>query len=165
MEVKDIGSEVQLRGKKWTLLMDSVVGNIFDTMYQVFILCASIGIMKDKRIIIELDDEDKDYVKTIARTVLIRNIKDLDFLFSTAIISTYTEDFSVDHRLKLAFGSNEDFKKMRFIEEFANAGMEDMLTVIDDNDLVMMQNIKDLFNNLAQHDYLEDIELDINIIL
>ena len=166
MEIRDIGGDIVLQGREWNDLLSCLDGKIFKTYYQVFILCASIGIMKDKRRVLQLTEEEKELPKlTIPRTVLMRNISDLDFLFSTAIITTESINKSVDERLRLAFGNEEtEFKKMNFLEEFAHYGLIEMSKVISKNDLEVMQNIKDLFEELEEHDLLSEIEIDLETI-
>lgn len=158
----NISSEIALRGKDWDALINGLHGHAFETIYQIFIMCASIGIMKDELKEIVINDDEKDLVKTIARTVLIRNQDDLDFLFSTAIITSKTIDLTIEERLRLAFGEKEtSFKQLKFLEGFANVGLYELLPVLSNNDLELLENLKEYFEELETHDFLEDIEIDL----
>lgn len=166
MEVRDITSDVELKGDKWSKILEVASPKLFRTQYQIFVVCTAIGIMKDKRKEIQLTPDQKDVIKYIPRTVLLRNLFDLELLFNTAIISTTTENLTVDERLRIAFSEEQtSFKKMKMLEEFANYGAEVFYDALSYNDLEYMENLKDAFDNLIHSDLLEDIEIDCNLIM
>lgn len=165
MDVNDIRVDLVLKGHVWVYLFENLVDIYFDTYYQVFELCASIGIMKDCRKKIELTkDENENSIRTIPRSVLYKKTNELGLLFYTAIIATETEKFDIDQRLEFAFSENAPhFNKMKFLEEFANYGAELLYNELQDNmvtEIATMDTIINMFNNYLHEDYLDDIEID-----
>ena len=157
-----INSEIVLRGPEWTTLLDAMAGKIFKTYYQIFVLCAAIGIFEDKKEKIS----NQEFIRTIPISVVYNdNNKSLDYLFKVAVITTKHLDSSPEKRLAIAFDeNNKDISRVNFLVEFGNAGMRELLKTISKNDLEMMQNIKDLLDNLKKRDFIDmmGIELDID---
>lgn len=167
METKDIKSDIVLNGKIWKETCESLCTKYFATYYQIFVLATSIGIMHDKRKEFFLTQEEKENndVVNIPRTVLHHNISEIDLLFSVAIISTQTEDFTTDERLHIAFGDEESsYKRMKLLEEFANYGIQEIKKQITNNELQTMENLKNLLEGYLSEDLINEIEIDSNII-
>lgn len=167
MESKDIRSDIVLNGKIWKETCESLCNKYFATYYQIFVLATSIGIRHDKREEFSLTQEEKanNVFINIPRTVLHNQISEIDLLFSIAIISTQTEDFTTDERLRIAFGDEESsYKKMKLLEEFANYGIKQIKEQITNNDLQTMENIKNLLEGYLFEDLINEIEIDSNII-
>lgn len=147
----ELTSDVLLRGTSWNRLIESL-DPIFKprTNYDIFMLCISIGIMYDKRILKPI--ENGEDVKTVPRTVMQNNDKGrLDFMFQTAILSTTTENFSEDERLELAFSDKKtDFNKLAFLTQFANYGATKLEEQIGSSTLESMDNIKNFLCSIVE---------------
>lgn len=138
----ELTRDVTLRGDAWMTATDKL-SPIFKTRthYQIFMLSISIGIMYDQRIA-KLDSSTDD-IKSVPRNVLQNQDNGkLDFMFQAAILSTTTQDFTEEERLKLAFDEKSDFDKMEFLVEFANFGVMKLNEQIADTSLETMENIK-----------------------
>lgn len=118
----EITTDISLKGKTWENILGKLKGTFFDSYWQVYALCASIGIMQDKQ---KENEVSEDEPKTIPRNVLIHheNSALLDFMFQTAILTTTCIEMDEDRRLELAFGKEKnDFKRLDFLTKFANYG-------------------------------------------
>ena len=160
-----INADIILRGSDWSTLLDAMDSKIFKSYYQIFVLCVAIGIFKDEKETIK----DQEPIMTISKSVLYNDYNDfnksLDYLFKVAVITTKHLDSSPEKRLAIAFDeNNKDISRVNFLVEFGNAGMRELLKTIWKNDLEMMQNIKDLLDNLKKRDFIDmmGIELDID---
>lgn len=157
-----INADIILRGSDWSTLLDAMDSKIFKSYYQIFVLCVAIGIFKDEKETIK----DQEPIMTIPRSVVYNDFnKSLDYLFKVAVITTKHLDSSPEKRLAIAFDeNNKDISRVNFLVEFGNAGMRELLKTISKNDLEMMQNIKDLLDNLKKRDFIDmmGIELDMD---
>lgn len=148
----EITSDIQLKGSTWSSTIDSL-SSIFakKTHYSIFMLSLAIGIMYDKRII-EISDQGDD-VKSVPRNVINNNDNGkLDLFYQAAILTTITENYSEDERLKLAFADNVDFNKISFLVSFANYGITKLAELIGTTDLETMQNIKTFLTMTVEGD-------------
>ena len=117
----EITTDVLLKGENWKNIC-KLKGIIFETYWQIYALCASIGIMCDKQKESEVTEEEPN---NIPRSVLVHheNMALLDFMFQTAILTTTCVEIDEDTRLDLAFGKEKNnFKRLDFITKFANYG-------------------------------------------
>ena len=174
MGLMDFTTDLELKGETWGAVLDKLVGTpnsnesykIFSTYYDVFILCASLGIMYDKTKIIESSDKDLKKL-TIGRNVFTASSRrvEVEFILTTAIITSKTIDYTVDERLMIAFGEKDtSFKGLRFLEEFANFGVDLINDIITNHDLETMENLKDMLKDLAHKDLIEDLEIDLDLL-
>ncbi len=138
----EVTKDVILHGDAWAQATEALKP-IFATRthYQIFMLSISIGIMYDQRIA-ELETTTGE-PKQIGRNVFYNNDNGkLDFMFQAAILSTTTQEFTEEERLKLAFDEKSDFGKLDFLIEFANFGVTKLVELIADTPLESMENIK-----------------------
>lgn len=137
----EITTDIQLRGTVWHNAIEKLA-DIFSTRthYSLYMLCLSIGIMYDKRII---DPEEQgEEIKSVPRNVINNNDNGkLDLYFQAAILSTLTEEFTEDERLELAFGEKAEFNKIGFLTSFANFGVEKLIEHIGNTPLESMEKI------------------------
>lgn len=162
----EITTDVLLKGKTWENLLEKTQGKFFETYWQVYALCISIGIIKDQTLEFESDGENK----YIPRNILIRSENNslLELMFQSAILTSKSIDFDEDTRLNLAFGEEKDsFNRMAFLTSFANYGAQELLKQLSDadNDIETMQNIAVYLNNtyeLGNDIDLSTIELEDN---
>lgn len=168
MGLMDFTSDLELKGKTWKKVLHTLVGTssslkIFSNNYEVFIICAALGIMHDKRVVI--DNYDKEDKSSVPRNVLSQSTRrnDVEFLLTTAIITSKTLDYTIDERLMIAFGEKDtSFKGLKFLEEFANYGVTLIEETITNHDLETMENLKDMLNNVIKNDFLENVEIEVN---
>ena len=138
----EITSDIQLKGTAWNTAIEKL-SDIFATRthYSLFMLCLSMGIMYDKRVL--APKENGEEIKSVPRNVINNNDNGkLDFYFQAAILSTLTENLTEEERLELAFGEKTDFNKLSFLVSFANFGAEKIVLLIGDTLLESMENIK-----------------------
>jgi hypothetical protein len=128
-------------------------------------LALSIGIMYDKRID-KLPLEDGEEVRSVPRNVIRNNDNGkLDFMFQAAILSTTTEEFSEEQRLDLAFGENNDFKKIDFLTQFANFGATKLAELAEETAIESMESIKNFLVSTVEGRNLEIDALPDDILL
>lgn len=138
--------DISLKGEDWEKLISQLYKRVFATMYNMYVLCASIGIMYDKQISFDKDIEE---VGTIPRTVQQNNKEELEILFQTAILTTDLVEFNEDTRLEMAFGDSnpvDGFNPIHFLTQFANYGANVLAEKLGDDVLESMENIKDLLS-------------------
>lgn len=141
-----ITKDISLKGEDWENLIEQMHRTVFSTLYNMYVLCASIGIMYDQQLIIETGKEVEE-AGSVPRTIQLNNKEELEILFQTAILTTDCVDFNEDTRLELAFGEVnrvEDFDEMHFLTGFANYGAKILAEQLGDDVLESMENIKDL---------------------
>lgn len=160
-------TDISVYGEYWVKTFQSLE-DIFTkrTQYDIYMLSIAIGVMYDKRL---PKDVNSDYVRYIPRNVVQNNDHGrLDYMYQAAIITTKTETYSEEERLRLAFDES-DFNKIAFLTEFANYGVKKLYESIGTTSLQTMQNIKDFLfnsvdgNNLDMDGISEDILSEINI--
>lgn len=177
MGLTNFTSDIELKGETWRFIINKLVGiqnestnkedsfKIFETYYQVFYLCASIGIMYDKQLDIGNDYGHPEKSLFVPRNVLHRNRNDLEFLLTTAVISSKQIDYTIDERLMIAFDEKEtSFRPIKFLEGFANYGAEILKNEITNHDLETMENINEFLKKAVESSLTENIEIDIDYI-
>lgn len=140
--------DISLKGEDWEKLISQLYKKVFATMYNMYVLCASIGIMYDKQISFDNNKEIEE-VGTIPRTVQQNNKEELEILFQTAILTSDLVEFNEDTRLEMAFGDSnpvEGFNQTHFLTQFANYGANVLADKLGDDVLESMENIKDLLS-------------------
>ena len=141
-----ITKDISLRGEDWEKLITQLYRTVFPTLYNMYVLCASIGIMYDQQLNIESGKDIED-AGLVPRTVQQNNKEELEILFQTAVLTTDQVDFDEDTRLELAFGDGnkiEGFDEIHFLTLFANYGAKILAERLGDEVLESMENIKDL---------------------
>lgn len=140
----EITADIPLRGTAWKEAIDKLSG-IFAprTRYNLYILCAAIGIMYDKRI--EKPCENGEEPSSVPRNVIQNNDNGkFDFMFQAAVLSTRTIDLSEEQRLAIAFGDGKiEPSKPGFLTEFANYGVTELIKHIGNTPIESMDNIRD----------------------
>lgn len=144
----DITTDVILAGPSWDFVIEKLKGNIFETQWQIYALCVSIGIKDDRKEASTSDGETKNY---IPRTVLNHpeNSALLEMMFQSAILTTKQLQLDENTRLELAFedrqSSEKQFNKIGLLTEFANYGVVKIKDCISaaDNDMETMSSLKD----------------------
>ena len=148
----EITSDIQLKGTAWNQVIDSL-SSIFRTrtIYSIYILCLSIGILYDQRI--PEPSENGEEIRSVPRNVIQNHDNGkMDYYFQAAILSTTTEDMTEDARLELAFGekNNGDFNKIKFLTQFANFGATKLIDKIGASPIETMENIKNFIISTAE---------------
>ena len=64
-------------------------------------------------------------------------------MFQAAILSTRTESYDEEERLRLAFGESTEFNKIGFLLEFANYGVTKLVEKIGVDSLQTMDQINE----------------------
>lgn len=142
-----ITRDIALKTPDWEKLISQMYRTVFSTMYNMYVLCVSIGIMYDQQI--DVDPKEEDPAGQIPRNVLVNNKEELEILFQTAILTSDQISFSEDERLELAFGDTnpiKDFDQLNFLTRFANYGAKVLAEKMGDDVLESMENIKDLLS-------------------
>lgn len=142
----ELTRDIYLRGAAWATAVQSL-SDIFRTRtnYSLFMLSLSLGIMYDKRIKNPDMGEMEDHTPpSVPRNVLQNNDNGkLDFMFQAAILSTRTESYDEEERLRLAFGESTEFNKIGFLLEFANYGVTKLVEKIGVDSLQTMDQINE----------------------
>lgn len=159
MELK---SDIEFYSETWGDINVKLKGSFFDTLWDAFRLCVSIGVLYDSWTVDQGRKEDKP-TASIPRTMYNRNSEDMSYFFKTAILTSKRVDFSEKDRLFLAFsedvkledleGNDEEilkegvseqalsFDKIGFLKQFANFGANKIAECISDNSSETMENI------------------------
>lgn len=152
----EITTDVILRGAAWDTALEKL-SPIFTkrTNYDIFILSLAIGIMYDQRI--ERFDDDSD-THTVPRNVIQNQDNGkLDFFFQAMILSTRTEEYTEEDRLKIAFGEKNDVNRILMLTQFANFGVTKLVEKIGDTTVETMENLKNFMMLTVEG---ENIEID-----
>lgn len=129
----EITANLRLFGKDWNDILEYLVNNkeepMFETYFDVFYLCASIGIYYDE--VLEIPNDE--YVREIPRMILINRVQKLDYLYQIAVLSTNHLTLEENDRTNLAFdiSKSKEFGEMKFLTKFANYGMTKLLQHVD----------------------------------
>ena len=150
----ELTTDAYLKGPIWHDTLDKLVGTVFETQWDVFALCISIGMMYDGQI------ETDSMVPTgyevephsVGRNVLgkAQNRALLEFMFQTALVTTKHLDLDEDARLELAFNdkSKPDFNPVAFLTKFANYGITKLSDVISDTeDVELLESLMTFLNS------------------
>jgi hypothetical protein len=180
----EISTDISLKGPIWAECLERLKPTFFESYWDVYSLCISIGIMYDKQIS-NNDMEPDDYTAealTVPRTVLSKaqNLSLLEFMFQAALVTTKNLDFDEDTRLKFAFGSKKtgvkkndepsveeemkalNFNPMNFLTTYANYGITKIHEIItDSDDLEIMESLMTFLNNAYENslDVISDIDI------
>lgn len=138
-----IASDIILRGSIWKQVADGY-SNIFKerTHYDVFLMSVAIGVVYDKRK--ETVDDGSGVDISIPRNVFNGKSEPFDTLFQSAVLSTTTETFDDDTRLKIAFAPDErseSINRIQFLTQFANFGVEKLLELKGIDDIDTMEQL------------------------
>lgn len=166
-------SDVILKGPIWAESIDKLHGTIFDTNWDIYALCVTIGMFYDKQI--KSDDmtspEHEEAPRYIPRNMLghAQNESLLDFMFQTALVTTKLLNLDEDQRLELAFGSSEvsaelDFSPLAFLTDFANYGVTKLHEQVSDvSDVETMESIMTFLSALYENGVNEiDVDEDLS---
>ncbi len=150
MELK---SDAILKGPIWHDTLERLVGTVFETQWDVYALCISIGMMYDCQVEAdsmvpanyELDPH------TVGRNVLgkAQNKSLLEFMLQSALITTKHLQLDENERLELAFNENAklEFNPVPFLTKYANYGVTRLAEVISDtSDVEMLEAIMTFLN-------------------
>ena len=165
-----ITNDVSLNGPVWAEMLDLLVGEIFDTNWDVYALCISIGMMYDCQIGSD-QMSPNDYTENpryIPRNVLISGQRKglLEFMLQAALVTTKHVDLSEDQRLEYAFGDspNIPFKPLAFLTNYANYGITKLKEVLEDaTDIELMERIMTYLDELYTYGYDPTADLNLEI--
>ena len=164
MEIK---SDIKLTGENWDKLSKRYLGKVFDTMWGLFVICLSLGIMYDKQM---EDVSEEDYEPlNIPRIMFNRYDRLMKYFYQSAVLTSSNIGYCENDRLYLAFSDdytemdlNEDERdllkkdvtkealnfdkdgKIAFLRKFANYGANLLVETIDVSMIQSLVNIKNL---------------------
>lgn len=150
----ELTTDAYLKGPIWHDTLDKLVGTVFETQWDVFALCISIGMMYDCQI--ETDSMVPDGYEvephSVGRNVLgkAQNRALLEFMFQSAMVTTKHLDLDEDARLELAFNdkAKPDFNPVAFLTRFANYGITKISEVISDTeDVELLESLMTFLNS------------------
>lgn len=164
MEIK---SDLIFKGAIWNSVDRGYRKKFFDTQWDIFKICLSIGILYDTQLEEEISEIEEDGLN-IPRTMFNRNSGEMQFFFQTAILTTRCVDLSEKDRLYLAFSEeiSEDeledeeegllklevsksafsFNKIDFLRKFANFGAKKLNDCLSANDSETMEELMEFLN-------------------
>lgn len=159
MEIK---SDIIFKGPTWSSVDRGYRKKFFDTQWEIFKICLSIGILYDAQLEDETSETEEDGLN-IPRTMFNRNGAEMQFFFQAAILTTRCVDLSEKDRLYLAFseeipeeeleGEDVDllrrgvceaalkFNKVDFLRKFANYGAVKLNNCLSANDSETMEEL------------------------
>lgn len=136
----DMKSDITLKGPIWAETLDQLRNTVFETYWDIYALCVSIGMMYDAQI----DSDDMvpegydEEPKNIPRSILnqAKNRALIEFMVQAALVTTKHLDLSEDERLETAFEPNAaaTFKPIPFLTKFANYGITKLHEVVYDTE-------------------------------
>lgn len=169
----EITTDVTLKGPIWAETLDTLRGTFFDTFWDIYALCISIGMMYDRQIETEdmIPEGYTEEPRYIPRNVLInpKRASLLEFMYQTAMVTTKNLDFGEKERLELAFLEEKKQKQnpLPLLTKFANYGVTLLHPLISDtSDTETMESIAAFLNTayeegiaaISEYEDLEDIE-------
>lgn len=170
MEIK---SDIEFKGEDWATINQKLTGKFFSTLWEVFKLSVSLGILYDNQLeeAGEVVDTSKA-VATIPRTMINRYSEEISYFFKTAILTSRQVKLSEKDRLYLAFSedvseeeleeSDEEllkkdvseealnFNKINFLKGFANFGATKIANCVSNNETETMESLMKLL--IDSHD-------------
>jgi len=169
MELK---TDAILRGPVWDETIDKLKGVVFETIWDIYALSISIGMMYDCQI--ESDDmvpEGYDAEpRSVPRTVLghTQNKALLEFMLQAALVTTKHLDLDENTRLELAFNDEKklDFNPIAFLTKYANYGICMIKDVIDGTEGVeLLESITTFLNSTYESGVgvIEDDDIEIEL--
>lgn len=163
--MKEAKSDVALKGQLWIDYIDKLKGTIFDTQWELYALCISIGIMYDGQTDFEkLENQNTSVPRTMLNRMDNRTL--LDYMLQTAILTTRNVDYDEKTRLTIAFGDDKDkdpnFNEYAFLTKFANYGLKVIDEEIGDytNDIEMMEALMSFLNDKFENGVQQELDLD-----
>jgi len=139
----DVTTNAHLKGPIWAETLERLKGTVFETYWDVFALCISLGMMYDKQINSE-DMVPEGYsteVFEVPHVILDRsqNKALLEFMLQTALITTKHLDYDEQTRLEYAFNKEKVFENpILFLTKYANYGVTLLHDVISEKDDIEM---------------------------
>ena len=163
----EIRSDIVFKGPTWNSVDRGYRKKFFDTQWDIFKICLSIGILYDSQLEDEDAESDEDGLD-IPRTMFNRHSAEMKFFFQAAILTTNCIDLSEKDRLYLAFpeeisedelegdesellkqGVSEEaktFNKINFLKKYANYGATKLNACLSPNDSETMEELMDFLN-------------------
>ena len=150
----ELTTDASLKGPIWAETLDKLRGTVFETYWDVYALCISIGMMYDCQI--ESDamvPAGYDAApRSVPRNMLghAQNKALLEFMLQTALVTTKHLDLAEEERLELAFGSDKklDFNPVAFLTKYANYGVTKVNEVISDaEDVELLEQLMTFLNS------------------
>lgn len=150
----ELTTDASLKGPIWAETLDKLRGTVFETYWDVYALCISIGMMYDCQIESDAmvpagyDAEPR----SVPRNMLghAQNKALLEFMLQTALVTTKHLDLAEEERLELAFGSDKklDFNPVAFLTKYANYGVTKVHEVISDaEDVELLEQLMTFLNS------------------
>lgn len=153
MEIK---SDIEFKGEDWATINQKLTGKFFSTLWEVFKLSVSLGILYDNQLeeAGEVVDTSKA-VATIPRTMINRYSEEISYFFKTAILTSRQVKLSEKDRLYLAFSEDVseealNFNKINFLKGFANFGATKIANCVSNNETETMESLMKLL--IDSHD-------------
>ena len=163
MEIK---SEITLKASVWSSVDHGYRRKIFETQWDIFKICLAIGILYDKQLENEKNEDEEGL--NIPVSMFNRNSAEMQFFFQSAILTSQCVDLDEKDRLYLAFSDeilseeleNEDeealkkgvsdaaltFNKIEFFKKFANYGATKLNECLSANDSETMVSLMEFLN-------------------
>ena len=150
----ELTTDAILKGPIWHDTLEKLVGTVFETQWDVYALCITIGMMFDSQIetdaMVPADYEMDPH--SVGRNVLgkAQNRSLLEFMFQSALVTTKHLDLDEDARLQLAFDdkAKPEFNPIAFLTKFANYGITKVAEVISDTeDVEMLEALMTFLNS------------------
>ena len=149
----ELTTDASLKGPIWAETLDKLRGTVFETYWDVYALCISIGMMYDCQIESDAmvpagyDAEPR----SVPRNMLghAQNKALLEFMLQTALVTTKHLDMTEEERLELAFGSDIklEFNPVAFLTKYANYGVTKLNEVISDSeDVELLEQLMTFLN-------------------
>lgn len=150
----ELTTDASLKGPIWAETLDKLRGTVFETYWDVYALCISIGMMYDCQIESDAmvpagyDAEPR----SVPRNMLghAQNKALLEFMLQTALVTTKHLDLAEEERLELAFGSDKklDFNPVAFLTKYANYGVTKVNEVISEaEDVELLEQLMTFLNS------------------
>lgn len=150
----ELTTDASLKGPIWAETLDKLRGTVFETYWDVYALCISIGMMYDCQIESDAmvpagyDAEPR----SVPRNMLghAQNKALLEFMLQTALVTTKHLDLSEEERLEFAFGSDKklDFNPVAFLTKYANYGVTKVNEVISEaEDVELLEQLMTFLNS------------------
>lgn len=150
----ELTTDASLKGPIWAETLDKLRGTVFETYWDVYALCISIGMMYDCQIesdaMVPAGYEAEP--RSVPRNMLghAQNKALLEFMLQTALVTTKHLDLAEEDRLELAFGSDKklDFNPVAFLTKYANYGVTKVNEVISDaEDVELLEQLMTFLNS------------------
>ncbi len=160
----NLTADIHLLGPIWADTIDNLKGTFFESNWDIYALCVSIGMMYDQQIESEamVPEGYNTEPRYIPRNMLghPQNISLLEFMLQTALVTTKHIDMDEDDRLQLAFDKTKkgDFKPIPFLTKYANFGVTKIHELISDSDDIETMEALMTFLNSTYEDGANNLE-------